>query len=78
MDMKTFLYVGCGPKRKERTTRGFNTDAWSEIRLDIDPSVSPDVTGTMTDMASVSAGYVNALPGVAKEEIADSNVLWLH
>ena len=59
--MKTFLHVGCGPKRKERTTRGFNTDAWSEIRLDIDPSVSPDVTGTMTDMASVSAGSVNAV-----------------
>jgi hypothetical protein len=76
--MKTFLHIGCGPKRKERTSRGFNTDAWSEIRLDIDPSVSPDVTGTMTDMASVSAGSINALPGVAKEEIADSNVLWLH
>jgi predicted SAM-dependent methyltransferase len=59
--MKTFLHVGCGHKRKERTTRGFNTDAWSEIRLDIDPSVSPDVTGTMTDMASVSAGSVNAV-----------------
>ena len=59
--MQTFLHVGCGPKRKERTTRGFNTDAWSEIRLDIDPSVSPDVTGTMTDMASVSAGSVNAV-----------------
>jgi hypothetical protein len=59
--MKTFLHVGCGPKRKERTTRGFNTDAWSEIRLDIDPSVSPDVTGTMTDMASVSADSVNAI-----------------
>ena len=61
MDMKTFLHVGCGPLRKERTTRGFNTDAWAEIRLDIDPSVSPDVTGTMTDMASVSAGSVNAV-----------------
>ena len=56
-----FLHVGCGPKRKERTTRGFNTAAWSEIRLDIDPSVSPDVIGTMTDMASVSSGSVNAV-----------------
>ena len=56
-----FLHVGCGPKRKERTTRGFNTSAWSEIRLDIDPSVSPDVIGTMTDMASVSSGSVNAV-----------------
>ncbi|NBO46834.1 MAG: SAM-dependent methyltransferase, partial [Actinobacteria bacterium] len=27
------LHIGCGPKRKAQTTSGFNTDAWSEIRL---------------------------------------------
>lgn len=59
--MKTFLHVGCGSKRKERTTRGFNIDAWSEIRLDINPSVSPDVIGTMTDMDLVATGTVNAV-----------------
>jgi predicted SAM-dependent methyltransferase len=59
--MKTFLHVGCGHKRKDRTTHGFNIDAWSEIRLDIDSSVSPDVTGTMTDMASVASSSVNAI-----------------
>lgn len=52
--MPTFLHIGCGPKRKDQTTRGFNTDAWTEIRLDIDTSVQPDVTGTMTDMAAVA------------------------
>jgi predicted SAM-dependent methyltransferase len=55
------LHVGCGHKRKTHTTRGFNTDVWEEIRLDIDPSVSPDVTGTMTDMAAVAAGSVQAI-----------------
>jgi predicted SAM-dependent methyltransferase len=55
------LHVGCGPKHKDRTTRGFNTDAWYEIRLDIDPSVSPDVTGTMTNMAAVSSASVDAI-----------------
>ncbi len=55
------LHVGCGPKRRAQTTRGFNTDAWSEIRLDIDPSVSPDVTGTMTDMSAVASGSVDAI-----------------
>ena len=60
MDLK-LLHVGCGPKRKAQTTRGFNTDAWSEIRLDIDPSVSPDVTGTMTEMSSVASGSVDAI-----------------
>lgn len=59
--MKTILHVGCGPKRKDKTTRGFNTDAWAEIRLDIDPSVSPDITGTMTDMSGVDSGSMDAI-----------------
>lgn len=59
--MKHLLHVGCGPKHKDRTTRGFNTDAWHEIRLDIDPSVAPDVTGTMTNMAAVSSASVDAI-----------------
>ena len=50
--MSTFLHVGCGPKRKDRTTRGFNTDEWSEKRLDIDPSVEPDIIGITPDMAA--------------------------
>lgn len=58
---RTLLHVGCGPKRKAQTTRGFNTDAWHEIRLDIDQSVAPDVTGTMTDMSAVAAGSVDAV-----------------
>lgn len=57
----TLLHVGCGPKSKAQTTRGFNTDTWQEIRLDIDPSVSPDVTGTMTDMSAVESGSVDAI-----------------
>jgi Methyltransferase domain len=59
--MKTLLHVGCGPKRKAQTTRGFNTDAWTEIRLDIDSSVQPDVIGTMTDMSAVAPESVDAI-----------------
>lgn len=55
------LHIGCGPKRKPLTTRGFNTDSWTEIRLDIDPSVLPDVTGTMTDMSAVASGSIDAI-----------------
>ena len=61
MQIRRLLHVGCGPKRKDQTTRAFNTDAWKEIRLDIDPSVSPDVTGTMTDMSAVETGSVDAI-----------------
>jgi len=59
--MKSFLHVGCGPKRKDRTTNGFNTPDWTEIRLDIDPSVQPDVIGTMTDISAVASGSVDAV-----------------
>jgi SAM-dependent methyltransferase len=59
--MKTFLHVGCGPKRKDRTTKGFNTPEWSEIRLDIDDAVHPDVIGTMTDMSAVDTDSVDAI-----------------
>jgi hypothetical protein len=27
---QTFLHIGCGPKRKDKTTRGFNTDCAGE------------------------------------------------
>jgi predicted SAM-dependent methyltransferase len=59
--MKSLLHVGCGPKRKDGTTPGFNTPDWNEIRLDIDASVAPDVTGTMTDMKAVASGSVDAV-----------------
>jgi ubiquinone/menaquinone biosynthesis C-methylase UbiE len=59
--MKSFLHVGCGAKRKDRTTRGFNTADWTEIRLDIDASVQPDVIGTMTDMTAVASESMDAI-----------------
>lgn len=59
--MPSFLHVGCGMKRKDRTTAGFNTPDWVENRLDIDPMVKPDIVGTMTDMAAVPSGSMDAL-----------------
>ena len=59
--MKTFLHVGCGQNRKDRTTRGLNAADWTEIRLDIDPSVKPDVVGTMTDMSAVASSSVDVV-----------------
>lgn len=57
--MKTFLHVGCGPKRKEQTTLAF--EEWNELRFDIDESVQPDLVGTMTDMSSVPSDSVDAV-----------------
>jgi predicted SAM-dependent methyltransferase len=58
---RVFLHVGCGRQNKRATTRGFNTSEWREIRLDIDPSVSPDIVGTMTHMPAVETGSVDAI-----------------
>ena len=59
--MPTLLHVGCGPKRKDRTTPGFNQPQWEELRLDINPAVQPDVVGTMTDMRAVADASVDAV-----------------
>ena len=59
--MKTLLHVGCGPKKIDRTTKAFNQGGWTELRLDIDESVLPDLIGTMTDMKSVANESVDAI-----------------
>ncbi|MCX7174927.1 MAG: methyltransferase domain-containing protein [Proteobacteria bacterium] len=59
--MKTFLHVGCGSKRKDQTTSGFNTSEWNELRLDIDENVHPDIVGTMLDMSAVADASVDAI-----------------
>jgi len=58
---QAFLHVGCGPAQKQHTTLGFISDAWREVRLDIDPAVQPDIIGTMTDMHAVDSGSMDAL-----------------
>ncbi|CAN7252326.1 methyltransferase domain-containing protein [Phenylobacterium sp. LjRoot225] len=59
--MPTFLHVGSGEKRKAQTSAGFDRPEWSEIRLDIDPGVAPDVVSDMTDMSAVASASVEAL-----------------
>lgn len=61
MSEKSFLHVGCGQKRKDRTTRGFNSPDWIEVRFDIDEKVQPDIVGTMLDMSAVADESVDAI-----------------
>jgi len=56
-----FLHVGCGHKRIDSTTIGFNTGNWEEIRYDIDDEVCPDVVGSMIDMSIISSGSMDAV-----------------
>lgn len=59
--MKSFLHVGCGQNRKDRTTLAFSSGEWNEVRLDINPAVAPDVVGTMLDMKGVADASVDAV-----------------
>lgn len=59
--MPTFLHVGCGRKRQDRTTASFAGAEWRELRLDIDPAAQPDIVGSMLDMGAVSDGSVDAV-----------------
>ena len=58
--MKTFLHVGCGSQNKSRL-KGFSSAEWEEIRFDIDPSVAPDIIGTLTDMSGVQSSTIDAI-----------------
>lgn len=55
------LHVGCGPARLANLPPHFQTGAWTELRLDIDESVNPDVVGTMLDMGLVADAAVDAV-----------------
>lgn len=54
-----FLHVGCGKQNKLSTP--FASDAWSEIRLDINPDVKPDVIGSITDMSLIPDSCMDAI-----------------
>jgi protein O-GlcNAc transferase len=58
---KTVLHVGCGPYRRDSLHKTFRTNEWLEVRLDIDPSVKPDIIGTITDMSGVQSESVDAV-----------------
>jgi hypothetical protein len=58
---KKFLHVGCGQKRKNRTTSAFAKDDWQELRFDIDHAANPDIVGTMLDMSAVTSESVDAV-----------------
>jgi predicted SAM-dependent methyltransferase len=58
--MNKLLHVGCGPQDKSEL-KGFNNDNWSEIRLDIDKDVNPDIVGTLTDLSLVETASIDAV-----------------
>ena len=61
-DPKILLNVGAGhPKSGARIPAAFQSEAWKEVRLDIDPANEPDVIGTMLDMSAMPNESADAI-----------------
>ncbi len=58
---KTVLHVGCGTYAAEKLHPAFHAPGWAELRLDIDAGVQPDIVASMTDMAPVAGGSMDAV-----------------
>jgi SAM-dependent methyltransferase len=57
---KIVLNVGCGFVG-QRLHPSFQGGEWRELRLDIDPSVNPDIVCSMTDMEPLATASVDAI-----------------
>lgn len=58
---QTVLHVGCGAADSQSLHQRFRGPDWREIRLDLDPSVAPDVVASITDMRPIAADSVDAV-----------------
>jgi SAM-dependent methyltransferase len=59
--LKTLLHVGCGYRTIRDLGPYFNDGQWSEIRLDINPDVQPDIVAESQDMDLLDDGAVDAV-----------------
>jgi SAM-dependent methyltransferase len=51
--MKRILNAGSGHQSARGIAPPFNSAEWEEVRLDVDPSVSPAIIGSITDMKAI-------------------------
>ena len=59
--LKTVLNVGCGYPLRQKLHPHFRGNEWQEIRLDLDPTVQPDIVCSITDMSPVEGESVDAI-----------------
>jgi hypothetical protein len=55
------LHVGCGAYDRNKLPPVFQENRWREIRLDIDPAVSPDFVASLTNMEIIADGTIEAV-----------------
>jgi predicted SAM-dependent methyltransferase len=58
---KIVLHVGCGYLTRQNLHPHFHGLEWSEIRLDINPAVEPDIVSSITNMSLIAAASVEAV-----------------
>jgi SAM-dependent methyltransferase len=58
---KQVLHIGCGHYDPRKLPTYFRTEAWRELRLDIDPRAQPDIVADMRDLSQLADGQVDAI-----------------
>lgn len=61
VEKKQVLHVGCGAQAPGKLHPAFGGEEWSELRLDIDRAVEPDIVASITEMADVTDVSVDAV-----------------
>jgi SAM-dependent methyltransferase len=59
--VKIVLNVGCGYPLRQKLHPHFHGPEWREVRLDLDPTVHPDIVCSITDMSPVGSDSVDAI-----------------
>jgi SAM-dependent methyltransferase len=61
-EKKVVLHVGCGSRSPANLVhKRFQGPEWREVRLDIDPSVRPDIVASIVDLKPVDSTSVDAI-----------------
>jgi SAM-dependent methyltransferase len=56
---RVLINVGCGPRHSSTLPTFF--DSWRQLRVDVDPSVEPDVVADLTDLSPIPDGSADAV-----------------
>lgn len=59
--VRKLLHVGCGQHNIHHLPSCFHGGQWEEVRFDINPSVTPDIVGNMTDMSAIADASMDGL-----------------
>lgn len=60
-ERRVVLHVGCGPADRNSLHERFRGGEWREIRVDLDPSVKPDLVASIIDLCRIADGSADAV-----------------